>query len=189
MYIGWLDRFNLLAAVYQLIQIVNSKSPYSEGSLILVVIHYHSVGIRIHVGWVLPKITKHLIWHLWHSTSSASTTIHLHPWWHHARHPKLLLVKSVHHSWSRIGWKWHLKPIWRRTCRIIHSSLIRWQVFHPLLRVHVHELTLHHQRKSLHLLKVLLLSECFNKLLRRLRTWCGIRWFTFQITILFLSLR
>ena len=125
MYIGWLDHFNLLAAVSQLIQIVNSKSPYSEGSLILVVIHYHSVGIRIHMGWVLPKITKHLIWHLWHSTSSASTTIHLHPWWHHARHPKLLLVKSVHHSWSRIGWKWHLKPIWRRTCRIIHSSLIR----------------------------------------------------------------
>ena len=90
----------------------------SECSLVPVVVHYHSIIVGVHMR-ILPEICEHLIRHLWHG---ARRPIHLHIG-HHARHAKLLLVKSIHHT----GVLWERHPeaaVGRSTCSIC-TALVR----------------------------------------------------------------
>ena len=94
---------------------------FSECSLV-----HHSISILAHM-WILSKICKHLIWHLRHTWVCLSIHWHIR---HHTRHTKLLLVKSIHHSWVlREG---HWESTVGSYTRCVCTTLVR-QVLHQLL--------------------------------------------------------
>jgi len=130
--------------------------------------------------WILSKICKHLILHLWHTRVTRSIHLHI---WHHAWHTELLLVKSIHHScvWRES----HREPTVCSTCSA--CTALGRQIFHKLLRIHLHELSLHHQGQTVHFLEVLLIANGFQESLCVLWTLSVISFFTLEISVFFLG--
>lgn len=154
----------------------------SECSLIPVIVNHHSITVWVHIR-ILSQICEHLIRHLRHA---AHRPIHLHIG-HHTRHAKLLLVKSIHHAGVR--WEWHPEAAVGPCTSCVCTALVRRQVLHQLLRVHMHELTLDHEGKTMHFTEVFLVTEGFQELLWTLWTLRIVCRFALKVAIFFLGFR